>query len=91
MAKPVQFRIVDMPDKTFAIIAVLASGKSFRRVGLSTLAGVDESVASLRDIMAASGSRSRRSGAGDRGPRALAVAPERTACGSPERGPKSAR
>jgi len=36
---------------------VLASGKVFRRVGLPTLAEVEESVGMLRDLMTACGSR----------------------------------
>lgn len=57
MAKPVECRIVDMPDGTFAIIAVLAPGKVLRRVGLATLAEVEESVGMLRDLMAACGAQ----------------------------------
>ena len=38
MAKPVECRIVGMPDGRFAVIAVLASGKVFRHAGLTSLA-----------------------------------------------------
>ncbi len=34
MVKPVECRIVYMPDGLFAVIAVLTSGKVFQRVGL---------------------------------------------------------
>lgn len=44
MLKPVECRIVDIPDGRFAVMAVLASGKVFRRVGLATLAKAEESV-----------------------------------------------
>lgn len=55
MVKPVECRIVDMPDGRFAVIAVLASGRVFRRVGLATLAEAEDSVELLRDLMAACG------------------------------------
>ncbi|MFJ7441613.1 hypothetical protein ACIQW5_28910 [Methylorubrum thiocyanatum] len=55
MAKPVECRIVDMPDGRFAVVAVLASGKVFRRVGLATMAEAGESVEVLRAVMAACG------------------------------------
>ena len=55
MAKPVECRIVGMPDGRFAVIAVLASGKVFRHAGLTSLAEAEESVGMLRDLMAACG------------------------------------
>jgi len=57
MAKPVECRIVGMPDGRFAVIAVLASGKAFRHAGLASLAEAEENVAILRDLMAACGAR----------------------------------
>ncbi|WP_449410033.1 hypothetical protein [Methylobacterium komagatae] len=53
MGQPVECRIVDMPDSCFAFIAVLASSKLFRRVGLATLAEVEESLGMLSDLTAA--------------------------------------
>ncbi|GJE49725.1 hypothetical protein GOFOIKOB_2765 [Methylobacterium tardum] len=44
-----------MPDGRFAVMALLASGKVFRRVGLATLAEAEESAEVLRAIMAACG------------------------------------
>ena len=55
MARLVRCRIVDMPDGRFAVMAVLASGKVFRRLGLSTLAEAEEAVDCLRAVMAACG------------------------------------
>ncbi len=55
MARPVECRIVDMPDGRFAVLAVLASGKVFRRDGLTTMAEAEESVEVLRAVMAACG------------------------------------
>ena len=57
MAKPVECRIVGMPDGRFAVIAVLASGKVFRHAGLTSFAEAEESVGMLRDLMAACGAR----------------------------------
>lgn len=55
MARPVRCRIVDMPDGRFAVVAMLASGKVFRRMGLATMAEAEESVGLLRAVMAACG------------------------------------
>lgn len=55
MATLVRCRIVDMPDGRFAVMAVLASGKVFRRMGLSTLAEAEEAVDCLCAVMAACG------------------------------------
>jgi hypothetical protein len=55
MARPVRCRIVDMPDGRFAVMAVLASGKVFRHVGLTSLAEAEESMDCLRAVMAACG------------------------------------
>ncbi|AWN37754.1 hypothetical protein [Methylobacterium radiodurans] len=54
-AKPVRSRIVDMPDGRFAVMAVLASGKVFRRKRLATLAEAEDAVDCLRAVMAACG------------------------------------
>ncbi|MDR7040284.1 hypothetical protein J2X36_005066 [Methylobacterium sp. BE186] len=53
MAKPVECRIVNLPDLRFAVVGVLACGKVFRRAGLMTLAGAEESVSDVRTLMAA--------------------------------------
>lgn len=55
MAGLVRCRIVDMPDGHFAVMALLASGKVFRRKALATLAEAEEAVECLRDVMAACG------------------------------------
>ncbi len=55
MARPVACRVVDMPDGRFAVMAVLASGKVFRRVGLGTLADAEANAEVLRALMAACG------------------------------------
>ncbi|SDM88907.1 hypothetical protein SAMN05216360_104155 [Methylobacterium phyllostachyos] len=47
----------DMPDGRFAVVAVLASGEVFRRVGLATMAEAEEAEGVLRAIMAACGAR----------------------------------
>jgi hypothetical protein len=57
MARPIECCIVDMPDGRFAVVAVLASGKVFRRVGSATLAEAEEAEGILRAIMAACGAR----------------------------------
>jgi hypothetical protein len=76
MTKPAECRVVDMPDGTFTVIAVLASGKVFRRVGLRTMAEVEESVEMLRDIMSACGVPvTCRSAAGERSLPARETAP----------------
>ena len=53
MASTVRYRIVDMPDERFAVVALLGRGKVFRRVGMETLIEAEESVRDLRAIMAA--------------------------------------
>ncbi|MEN3230244.1 hypothetical protein PUR21_21815 [Methylorubrum rhodesianum] len=55
MAKSVDCRIVDMPDGRFAVIAVMASGKVFRRKALPTLEAAEDAVECLREVMAACG------------------------------------
>lgn len=50
MARPVRCRIIDMPDGHFAVMAGLASGSVFRRMGFATLG---RAVDCLRAVMAA--------------------------------------
>ncbi|WP_336489481.1 hypothetical protein [Methylobacterium nigriterrae] len=53
MTRPVCYSIVDLPDGSFGVVAVVGSGKVFRRVGLLTLAEAEECVEVLRAAMAA--------------------------------------
>jgi hypothetical protein len=48
MARPLTYRIVDCPDGRFAIVVVAASGTTYRRDGLYTLAEAEACVEDLR-------------------------------------------
>ncbi|KZB98980.1 hypothetical protein AU375_04783 [Methylobacterium radiotolerans] len=55
MSKPVECRIVDMPDGRFAVMAVIGRGKVFHHVGLPTLAEAGASAEVLRSLITACG------------------------------------
>ncbi len=52
MARPVTYRIVDCPDGRFAVLVVAASGATYRRGDLLTIAEAEACVEDLRAALA---------------------------------------